>query len=170
MTKVFIITADWLKDHVRYISANVDNDLLDLSIIEAQDIELQAILGASLYNRVINDIKAGELTGKYEELTNGFILNVVTYHAIRRAINKMLFRLTNQTVGTYNRDGVEPVDFQALNFLRSSLKKDADFYTQRLINHLKDNKSDYPEWGGEVGRDLRPKTTPRHGYGMDLSS
>ena len=78
MTNVFIISEANLRQFTD-INNNVDSELLKNAIREAQDIELQRVLGTKLYNKILDDIKNNTLSGNYETLVLDWIQNVLLY-------------------------------------------------------------------------------------------
>ena len=55
MTDVFIISEENLRQFTD-INNNVDSKLLKNAVREAQDIEIQRILGTKLYDKILDDI------------------------------------------------------------------------------------------------------------------
>ena len=76
MTDVFIISEENLRQFTD-INNNVDSKLLKNAVREAQDIEIQRILGTKLYNKILADIKAGTLSGNYEYLVLNWVQNAL---------------------------------------------------------------------------------------------
>lgn len=173
MAKIYTISPDYLKDYVGYLNDNIDNDLLKLSILEAQDIELQSLLGTNLYNSILNKIDNNTLSGDttYSNLFDNYIVKVVVYNATKRSISKLLYKFNNKNIGVKDSDNTQPIDFQTLNFLKSSISNDAEFYNQRLIDHLQEDYSLYSEFATEDELDeIYPNRNTTYNSGMDLSS
>jgi len=78
MTDVFIISEENLRQFTD-INNNVDSKLLKNAVREAQDIEIQRILGTKLYNKILDDIKAGTLSGNYQTLVLNWVQNALLY-------------------------------------------------------------------------------------------
>jgi len=172
MNLVYLISPDFVKVYTTYMNDNIDNDLLDLGIIESQDIELQSILGSKLYNSILEKASGDTLTGDYLSLVDDYCVKVVLYYTIKRSITRLLYKFNNKNIGIKSSDNTTPIDFSAFNFLKESVSQDAEFYSQRLINHLnEDGASLYSEYNTESGGDeIDPNMDTLYTTGLDLSS
>ena len=94
MTDVFIISEANLRQFTD-LNNNVDSELLKNAIREAQDIELQRILGTKLYNKIKADIKTNTLTGNYEVLVLDWVQNALLYEAYYYALEDIYLRPRN---------------------------------------------------------------------------
>ena len=78
MTDVFIISEENLRQFTD-INNNVDSKLLKNAVREAQDIEIQRLLGTKLYNAILAKIQTNTLTGDYEYLVLQWVQNALLY-------------------------------------------------------------------------------------------
>lgn len=157
MRSIYIISTSVLKNNSA-INNNVDDTLLLNAIMEAQDIELQQILGSRLYNRILDDIDNNELAGDYKMLVDEYCQKVVVYYATARAIPYVHYKIVNKGVNNQNSDNSTPTLFNEMNFLMKKVQNDAEFFAQRLSDFLRNNKDLFPEYAEcQCNEDIKPK-------------
>ena len=92
MTTTFIISEAKLREFTD-IDNNVDTALIKNAIREAQDIELQRVLGTLLYQKILSDISSSSLTGDYKTLVDDYVQNFLLYATYFYALVACLFKL-----------------------------------------------------------------------------
>lgn len=70
-------------DIARYtnISGNIDTDRLTPHILNAQRTQIKRILGTELYNKILSDFENNSLSGKYEEIYEDFVVDMLVNYA-----------------------------------------------------------------------------------------
>ncbi len=63
---ILLISETILKERTK-LHSNVDPKLLFPDIKVAQDMYIEPLLGTALYNKILDDINAGTLTGAYKK-------------------------------------------------------------------------------------------------------
>lgn len=169
---VYLISPDYLKSKLPYINENIDNDLLDVAILEAQDIEIQNIIGYNLYNAILDKVENDTLSGDtiYNNLYNNYIENPLVYYAISRALITLQYKFNNKNIGIKSSENTEPIDDKGYNKLYSHINNTAQFYAERLINHLCYNEDLYPEFDKEQKEFIKPSKKSSYFQGLDLTS
>jgi len=150
MTDVFIISEANLRQFTD-LNNNVDSELLKNAVREAQDIELQRILGTKLYNKIKEDIKTNTLSGNYETLVLDWVQNALLYEAYYYALEDIYLRPRNN--GLLIPQGGEnstSADGTWYNRKRQSVQNKKQFYEERLTNYLIQNQGLFPELNGNV--------------------
>ena len=94
MTDVFIISEENLRQFTD-INNNVDSKLLKNAVREAQDIEIQRLLGTKLYQAILDKIETNTLTGVYETLVLDWVQNALLYAAYYYALEDIYLRPRN---------------------------------------------------------------------------
>jgi len=174
INNTYIISPDFVKAYAPFLNSNIDNDLLDLAIVEAQDIELQGILGTNLYESILAKINADTLSSNavYSNLVDKYCVKVLLYYAIKRTIAFLIYKFNNKNIGEQSSDNTEVVEFKTLKYLDTKFDNDAADYSQKLINHLRQyGNSLYTEYNTESdAEDLKPNSTTKYNSGIDLIS
>ena len=133
------------------INNNVDSKLLKNAVREAQDIEIQRILGTKLYNKILDEIEAGTLSGNYQTLVLNWVQNALLYYAYYYSLEDIYLRPRNNgLLSPTGGENSEKVDGTWYNRKRESVKNKAQFYSERLTNYLIQKQGLYPELNGNV--------------------
>lgn len=144
MTNILLINEDYVKSNSN-ISDNAWGKYLLPAIREAQDIYLQPILGANLYQAILDMVTSGTLSDNYKHLVDEFVQPTLLYQTLSNAIDVIDVKLVN--LGTVrNRDEyVDNISDAERDRLKSSYTFKADFYARRLQEFLLGNRDLFPE-------------------------
>ena len=134
-----------------FIHGNVDTQTLKICIARAQDMQIQEALGTPLYKAMIEHVdqwltNATPIPPKYKELLEEKIQPALVAWTDERASVHLLNKMTNKTVGQNEDQYIRASERKAAVALKDRLTKDAEFYTDRLIGYLMDNRSELPEY------------------------
>ena len=122
MTDVFIISEENLRQFTD-INNNVDSKLLKNAVREAQDIDIQRLLGTKLYEAILAKIKTNTLTGDYEYLVLRFVQNALLYLAYYYSLEDIYIRPRNNgLLSPTGGENSEKVDGTWYNRKRESVK------------------------------------------------
>lgn len=148
-----------------YISANVDDTLISTIITRVQDTVIEPILGSSLYNHLLTAINDETLDANEQELLSKYVSNCLVAGVEVRAVDMMTLEIRQVGLSKVNAEGVNTVGESEMNRTINSLKKDYNFYRERLIRFLKLNYTTFPQYTayyesqfgcGELGSEIRP--------------
>lgn len=144
INNVLIVSEDFVKENSN-LSDNCWGKFLLPSIRETQAIYLQQILGTNLYETILAKISNGTLSGKYEELTRDYCRWYLLYMVLSDIIDILDVKLVN--MGTVrNRDEyVDSISDAERQRLKQNYAYKAQFYGDRLVEYLINNKYDFPE-------------------------
>jgi hypothetical protein len=142
------------------VDDNVDTKLLTTFIITAQDLHIQTILGENLYNKIMDDVSTGSISGDYKTLLMNYVMPAHMWFTIYEAIPFISFKITNKSI-TQKSGPNEPIANSGdLNWLRNIVKKNADFYNQRVREYIINLPSSFPEYFTTIGIErITPKRT-----------
>jgi hypothetical protein len=150
MTDTLIISEENLRQFTD-INNNVDSKLLKNAVREAQDIEIQRILGTKLYNAILDKIRTNTLTGDYQTLVLDWVQNALLYFSYYYSLEDIYLRPRNNgLLSPTGGENSEKVDGTWYNRKRESVKNKAQFYAERLTNYLIQKQGNYPELNGNV--------------------
>jgi len=153
-----------------YISTNVDDTLISTIISRVQDTVIEPILGSSLYNHLLNAVDNNTLNVNEQELLSKYLSKCLIAAVEVRAVDMTTLELRQVGLSKVNAEGVNTVNESEMNRTINSLKKDYNFYRERLIRFLKLNYLNFPEYTtyynslygfdengcGELGSEIRP--------------
>ena len=135
------------------IQQNVDDDLLNPYIFKAQETHIQQILGTNLYEKIMNDVVANNVTGSYLTLLNDYIVPCLIEWTFYEVMPFISLKITNKTIGRGNADYMAEGDLNDLKYLRQTVRDLAEFYGQRIIGYLKQYSNQFPEYTTNSGLD-----------------
>lgn len=150
MTNVQLISEAKIRQYTD-MNDNVDSKLLVNAIREAQDIELQRILGTLLYNKIIDDVANSTLTGAYQTLVDDYVQNFLLYAVYYNTLESIYLRPRNNGLLIPNGgENSDTADRSMYNVKRQSVKNKSEFYAEKLSQYLIENQNTYPELGQNV--------------------
>lgn len=156
MTTTLFISENKLKNFTD-LNNSLDPDLLKNAVREAQDINIQRMLGYNLYQKLITDVNNNTLTGYYLTLMNEYLQDTLLYWSYYEALESIWLRPRNNGLLIPN-GGVEAsaVDSNTYDKKRQSVKNKAEWYAERMVGFLIDNQTQFPEFGTETGMEIYP--------------
>lgn len=141
--KAQFITTDYVYKW-SVIENNVDADLITKFIWKAQDLNIQSTIGENLYRKLINDCP--NFTGQYLTLVKDFIQPAQCEWVVYHALPFINFKLTNKAVSQKSSDNSNPSGLDDLKWLRDQVRTNAEFYSERIKDYIKNNPSAFPEF------------------------
>ena len=74
------------------INNNLDPSLIKSTIREAQIIHITRLLGTKLYDKIIDDVDAGTLTGNYKSLVDDYVQDSLLYWSYYESLESIYLR------------------------------------------------------------------------------
>lgn len=158
MTYSNFIGVDYLYKHT-VIDRNVDADLLTPFIVEAQDINIQRVIGNTLYVRLMADISSNTISGYYKTLLDSYIQKATAQWTLYHCLPYINHRITNKAVSEKKSDNSDVSSDLTVNMLRSDARDKATFYNQRITEYIVNNINQFPEYTQWQGLNIRPKSS-----------
>lgn len=148
MNAIYLISTDFLKKNTP-INDNVGDFLLNRAILDAQNINLQQVLGTVLFRKIISMVADGtignEENNKYKTLLDDYCQPLVLTYAFVYAIPSIRFKLMNVGVVNQSSDNSTPTDTKELQLVIDDAKNKAEYYATLLSDYLKAHLKDFPE-------------------------
>jgi hypothetical protein len=149
MTQTFLISEAVVREYTG-VDNNLDTALIKNGIREAQDIELQRIIGTLLYDKIIDLVSGGTITdsenSNYKTLLDDYIQNFLIYASYFYILDDIYIRSRNNgLIQPTGGDNSEGVDRSLYNMKRSSTKNKMEFYAQKLRDYIIEEEALFPE-------------------------
>ena len=145
MTDVLLISWTKVKQYTD-INNSLDADLIKNAIREAQDIDLQRIIGTLLYNKLISEVQADTLTGAYKTLVDSYIQDMLLYAAYYNVLENTFIRTRNNGLLTpQGGENSASVDKSTYEMKRQSVRNKFEYYADRLSKYLVETQDSFPE-------------------------
>jgi hypothetical protein len=140
---VLLISENKLKQFTE-VNANLDSALLLSNIQVAQDIGLQTLLGTSFYEHMLEAASGNTLTSGENILLQDYIQPYLIWRATYEALPAFYMRIMNKSIIIGNTEQGAPVDYKSFEYLRNLYMNRFEFYSQRLMDYIKNNQSWFP--------------------------
>lgn len=128
-----------LDDNVRM------NDITP-SIIQAQDLYIQPLLGTKFYNRIKNGIIASDLNSDEETFLKDYIGPTLIQYSLYILLPQLKYKLVEKGVMTGTSEDATPISLDEMKWLRQDALDKAQFYSKRLVEYLIDFPGLFPEY------------------------
>ena len=166
---LFISTDRLKKDSA--LGGSVDDNLLLPYILMAQDRYILPVLGTDLNDKLISDIQGGSLTGNYLTLLQTYIQPSLVQFSFATVLPFLRLRMVNNSVVTMSSEQGGTVSHDELKPLINASMDQGEFYRERLIDYLRGNLTNFPEYSTNQSSegDLSP-TTQNYYAGLNLDT
>lgn len=156
------IDETFLKDKTP-INDNIDIRLIVPFVGNAQDIDIQPLLGSNLYNRLQNGIIANDLNANEIKLLE-IIRPALAYFSLYRAIPFIAVEVRGAGIVRHVNEKIQPASSKDIDMIRNEAMNTAEFYAKRIVNWLCANRTMYPEFNTET-MPLKP-SKGNYAFGM----
>ena len=159
MAKVYFISESFLKEQ-SIINLNVETALINNAIMDAQVLHLQTVLGSKLYKKIESLLAAGTISDPinavYKTLLDDYIVQTLVQWTMFEALPYIRYKVINKGVSNQSSENSAPTESADFKYFQQQLKDKAEFYSQRLADHLVCNSSLYPEYTTSNVEDIHP--------------
>lgn len=144
-SEAIFITTTYIKNNTAALGS-INDDELRTFIKPAQDIYISRVLGTKLYNRLKDGVENNNLNANEISLLREYIQPALQYWTIYEWILWSNYKLTNKALSKQNSDNSNPSDLNEVNYLKTSIRDWAEYYSERISDFLKDNTSVFPQY------------------------
>jgi len=166
MSYVLFISENKIKDSTA-IGGNVDNEFLLPYIKVAQKKYIETKLGTDLFEALQTKITAGSLAGAYQTLVDDYIQDALVHWSFYECLPFLRYKVMNNNVVSKTAENSTPLSREEAQDLREEIRNTAEFYTERLIDYIKNNTASFTEYTTNTGSDVTPDTVNYYS-GMNL--
>jgi hypothetical protein len=170
MSYVLLISEQKLKDSTA-INLNVDVNILLPYVLQAQTLYIEPKLGTQLYEHIKGLIQAGTIGDAgnvaYKTLLDDYISFVLVNYSFYHAIPYLRFKIENGNIYSKTSETGTALSTEESQSLREEISNTAQYYTERLIEYIRNNTSDFPEYSTNSGADVNPDKNAYYN-GMNL--
>lgn len=156
MAEALLVTR---KDIVKFtaMSGNVDTDKFIQYIKIAQDKHIENYLGSDLIDKIKQHIIDDDLAGDYLTLVNEWVKPCLIHWAMVEYLPFAAYNIANKGVFKHTSENAENASRDEVDYLLEKERNTAQYYTDRLIEHLSFNASSkYPEYYTNNNEDVSP--------------
>jgi hypothetical protein len=170
MSYVLFISEQKLKDSTA-INLNVDVDLLLPYVRQSQKLYVEAKLGTKLTQKLKDLITAGTLGNAgneaYKTLVDDYIGDMLPNWAFYHAVPFLRFKIENGNIYSKTSETGTSLTTEEAQHLREEVRNTAEYYTERMIDYVRNNIGSFPEYNQNSGADVNPDPNAYYN-GMNL--
>lgn len=170
MSYVLFISEEKLKESTA-INLNVDIDLLLPYVRQAQKLYVETKLGTDLTQKLKDLITAGTIGNvgneAYKTLLDDYIGDMLPNWAFFHAVPFLRFKIENGNIYSKTSETGTALSETEAQHLREEVRNTAEYYTERLIDYIRNNTSLFPEYNTNSGNDVTPDSNAYYN-GMNL--
>ena len=148
MNNILLISEAYIKTNSG-LDDNVFGKFLLPAIREAQDINLQSIIGSSLMDKICDLVKSGDITNDenwdYKYLLDKHIQPYLLYVTIANIIPLIASKITNMGAVISNDEHIENLSKNDKDSLKDYYTLRSDHYARLMQKYLCKNSIIYPE-------------------------
>lgn len=149
MARIYFISCSYLKSHTT-LNDNIDDNLLNSAIWEAQTIHIQQTIGSRLFNKILNLIETNDINlpvnADYKTLLDNYVVDCTAYWAWVECIPYLAMKTVNKGIERQNSEWSNAAAINEIEYLRDDIRNKAEFYTRRLSDFILENRIHYPEY------------------------
>ena len=170
MAYVLFISEEKLKESTA-INLNVDVDLLLPYVRQAQKLYVETKLGTDLTQKLKDLITAGTIGNvgneAYKTLLDDYVGDMLPNWAFYHAVPFLRFKIENGNIYSKTSETGTALSETEAQHLREEVRNTAEYYTERLIDYIRNNTSSFPEYNTNSGADVSPDSNAYYN-GMNL--
>jgi hypothetical protein len=152
------------------VSGSLDWNYVWPLVLAAQDTYIQTTIGQALYEKIMADIKAESVADPYKTLLEDFIARATVWFTCSQGLPFWGIKVVNSGVIQRITDDGQTISFTDIDKLAELCQTQAEFYKQRLIDHLCSNSSDYPEYSQGTSSGEVPPSKVNYSAGLNLET
>ena len=145
-TVTYIILPSVVKERMS-LHDNVDDKLIYPEIKAVQDLYIMPLLGSTLYNKILNDIAAGTLTGNYKNLMDNYLIMAICNYVMSELPEGLNYQFWNKGISQKTVDNATQPSMSEMYSIVSKYKSRAEHYVNRARMYLIEYGNEYfPEY------------------------
>ena len=149
MTDTLLLSWTKVKQYTD-INDSLDAALIKNAIREAQDIELQRVIGTLLYDKFLDLVNTNTIgdseNADYKTLLDSYIQDMLLYASYYNLLEYTFIRTRNNGLLTpQGGENSASVDKTTYEMKRQSVINKFDYYSDRLARYITENQSTFPE-------------------------
>jgi hypothetical protein len=125
MIKVLFISEQTIKEN-SVIESAVDSKIISNTVLEVQSLELQPVLGKTLYTAIANEIVSASTISSYtitpvnQELLDDYIKPFLIYGTLSYGFIPLHYKVTNKGVNRKNDERATTLEIKELEAVKDS--------------------------------------------------
>jgi hypothetical protein len=144
-TAVLLIDQNYI-NQFSHINKSVEWAYIKPSVLDAQNIRIQPVLGTDLFKKILTGTAAGNLTSAYVTLRDEYIMPSVLYWTLHDLIPHLKVKIDNGGLLERVPDNTNSAGANDVDTIRDDYYSKAQFATNRMLDYICDNMDSFPEF------------------------
>jgi len=150
------IDDQYLKDYTP-IGQNIDPLQIYPFVEDAQEIYIQDLLGTPLYMDLTYKLYVGTTYSTSERALVDLCSKALAYWTVYMSLPHLAIKIRNIGVARPTSENTQPSTMEELKYIREEVKNMAEFWAERIVKYLCENKTTYPLYGA-ASDDIYPSS------------
>ena len=152
------------------LSGNIDPDRIMPHLFTAQLKHIQPLLGTVLYKKLQDDIEAGSITGVYKTLLEDYVVDTLIHYTLVEYLPFSLYHMGQGGTLSFQVENTLVPNKKDIDFILQKSLQTAQFFSERLVDYLIANSTEYPEYLDTTGKSdmIYPDKGNQYGMGWVL--
>lgn len=125
---------------------NIRIDVLTPSILNAQSVYTQQILGTRFYDRLREGVMNNDLTANESAFLKDYVGPALMQYALYLVLPSLKYKLVEKGIVSGTSEETAATTLDDMKYLRQSAMELAQFYDERMVDYLRDNPGMFPEY------------------------
>lgn len=155
---IFLTNLDFIRSN-SWVSNNLQDKYIQSALREAQDIDLQSVLGSKLYKRLQELVGDGNIIAD-ENYRYKLLLDECQYYLMYATITKIVLsssiKLDNFGANQATDEHLQALPMKDLFTLENNINEKSNFYKKRLQDYLTEHKDNFKELKENKCTDVKP--------------
>jgi hypothetical protein len=138
---------------------------------QSQKLYVESKLGTKLTYKIKTLIKTGTIGNvgneAYKTLLDDYIGDMLPNWAFYHAIPFLRFKIENGNIYSKTSETGTALSTEEAQHLREEVRNTAEYYTERMIDYVRNNTNSFPEYSTNTGSDVQPDPNAYYN-GMNL--
>jgi hypothetical protein len=143
MQEVLFITAQEVRDRTN-LDSNIDDSKINNTMILAQDMILEPLLGATMLDVIKEQVITDTLEAKYRTLLDYHVRKVLISAIQHKIVTVLIYRFNNTGTSKSDIDKEMILSVKEIKDLRAEMGEYIGTYGERLTKFLQANSETYP--------------------------
>lgn len=148
-TYTLLVDFDDLKN-LGFIDENLNETKGNILIKTIQDIHIQSALSTQLYRELLRQVELNNIMPQYGYLIDEYIIFAIGYYVKAQLCVDNNFKLRQNALAKMSDTNSDYSNLKEVNYVKQENEDKGEWYVNRLIKYLNDNKTIYPEWNVQV--------------------
>jgi hypothetical protein len=141
---IYFVTEKWIKEKTS-ISEGVDIKTIMPLIQNAAQMWTESTIGSHFFNDLLVKFNSNGLNTNETFLVENYIKYAIAWRSAAEGVIELTWQLKNKGLQSQSGDFSQSTDFRISTWVYELKDKKGQYYENRLLDYLKENKDIFPE-------------------------